>query len=181
MNDKKNKNQSKPCCDDKAVNTKSDAHSSHPVATGVGAASGGIVGAVGGSVAGPVGTVAGAAVGALVGGLAGSVTAEALDPTIEAAYWQENHDSQLYASPMFGYMHYAPAYRYGWESYGRHGGDGKTFDSVEAELGRGWDRAKQASHLGWDKAKLAAERAWHRVESAGHGKKKPEPAVSSKT
>lgn len=63
---------------------------SHPVGTGLGAAAGGVAaGAAAGTVAGPVGTVVGAAVGAVVGGLAGKATAEAIDPTAEDAYWQD--------------------------------------------------------------------------------------------
>ena len=70
---------------------------SHPVGTGVGAALGGAAaGAAAASVAGPVGTVVGAAVGAVVGGLAGKGVAEAIDPTVEDAYWRENFKRRPY-------------------------------------------------------------------------------------
>src|SRR5829696_1050286 len=63
---------------------------SHPVGTGLGAAGGGAAGAAIGAVGGPVGVAVGAAIGAIVGGLSGKGVAEAIDPTAEQAYWQEN-------------------------------------------------------------------------------------------
>ncbi|MGH7132715.1 MAG: hypothetical protein ACREJO_12290 [Phycisphaerales bacterium] len=149
------------------VDPKSGILGSHPVATGVGAvAAGAAAGAAGGVVAGPVGAVAGAAVGAVVGAVAGKATAEAINPTIETKFWRDTHASKPYATSALGYDEYATAYQYGWESYGRSGGNGKTFDSVESDLGRGWDKAKGASSLGWDKAKSATREAWARVELA---------------
>ncbi len=142
----------------------------HPIGVGLGAVGiGAATGAVGGAVAGPIGAVAGAAVGAVVGGLAGGATAEALDPTVETRYWREVHSTRPYASSTFGYDEFAPAYRYGWESFSRRGAEGKTFDHVESELGREWDKVKGASKLGWDKAKDASRDAWNRVKSAAHG------------
>ncbi len=167
-------------CSDQSHAHGTDALGAHPVGAGLGAVGGATVGAIGGSIGGPVGTIAGAAVGAVVGGLAGGAVAEALDPTIETAYWRDAHASKPYANAEFGYDEYAPAYRYGWESFGRRGGGGKTFDSVEADLGRGWDKAKGASKLGWEKAKSATQNAWHRVEAAAHGTHKSEPVVAGR-
>src|ERR1035437_9999177 len=88
---------------------------SHPVGTGIGAVAGGAAaGAAVGTVAGPVGTIAGAAVGAVVGGLAGKGVAEMVNPTIEDAYWRENHSRQAYAKGRL-YDDYGPAYRIGYE------------------------------------------------------------------
>lgn len=149
------------------VDPKTGILGSHPVATGVGAvAAGAAAGAAGGLVAGPVGAVAGAAVGAVVGGVAGNATAEAINPTIETKFWHDNHASKAYAAGAVGYNEFAPAYQYGWESYTRRGGNGTSFDSVESDLGRGWDKAKGASSLGWDKAKSATREAWDRVQLA---------------
>jgi hypothetical protein len=142
----------------------------HPVGVGIGAVGvGAAAGAAGGAVAGPIGAVAGAAVGAVVGGLAGSATAEALDPTMETKYWRETYSTRPYANTALGYDEYAPAYQYGWESFDTRGGSGKTFESVEADLGRGWDKAKGTSKLGWDKAKAATHDAWDRVMHSGKG------------
>lgn len=153
---------------------KSGVLGSHPVGVGVGAVgTGAAVGAVGGAIAGPVGAIAGAAVGAVVGGIAGSAAAEAINPTVETKYWRESHSSRPYANAANGYDEFAPAYRYGWESFGRNAGQSKTFESVEADLGRGWDKAKGESRLAWDQAKSATKDAWARVELAAHGSGKP--------
>src|SRR5688572_23077725 len=77
----------------------SGAPGSHPVGVGVGATGGGAAGAaVGAAVGGPIGAVAGAAVGAVAGGLAGKGAAEAVNPTVEDAYWRQNYNKQPYAT-----------------------------------------------------------------------------------
>ena len=118
---------------------------SHPVGTGVGAAAGGIAGAaaagaVAGSSVGPVGTVVGAVAGAVVGGLAGKGIAELIDPAAEEAYWRDTYSTRPYVARGASFDDYGPAYRYGVDSYGRY--DGRTFDEVEADLSRDWQRAK---------------------------------------
>src|SRR6187549_3085303 len=106
-----------------------DAVGSHPVGTGLGALAGGAAaGAAAASVAGPVGTVVGAVVGAVAGGLAGKGVAEAIDPTVEDAYWRENYSSRPYVEPGSSYDDYAPAYQYGWESRSRFAG--RSFDDA---------------------------------------------------
>jgi len=148
-------------------NLKSGPIALHPVGTGLGAVgAGAAAGAVGGAIAGPVGMVAGAAAGAVVGALAGNAAAELVNPTVEERFWQESHSSRPYAMTDFGYDEFSPAYRYGWESFGRRGSDARSFDSVEADLARGWDRAKGNSRLGWAQAKMATKDAWNRVEQA---------------
>ncbi len=142
---------------------------SHPIGTGLGAIGvGAATGAAGGAVAGPIGMVAGAAIGAVAGGIAGKAAAEAVNPTVETKYWVENHASRPYAESAVAYEDYAPAYRYGWESYSRRSSDGMTFENSEGDLSRGWDEAKGSSKLGWEKAKQASREAWNRVEAAAH-------------
>ncbi|MBX3379050.1 MAG: hypothetical protein KF805_03060 [Phycisphaeraceae bacterium] len=144
----------------------------HPLGVGVGAVgAGAAAGAAGGAIGGPVGAVAGAVVGAVVGGMAGSAVAEAIDPTFEGNYWREKYSTRPYADSKVNFEEYSPAYRYGWESFGRSESKGKTFDNVEADLGRGWDKAKGTSTLAWDKAKPATRDAWDRVESASRSNK----------
>ena len=142
----------------------SGAPGAHPVGTGLGAAGGAAAGATLGSVAGPVGAVVGGAIGAVAGGLAGKGAAEAVNPTVEDAYWRENYASRPYVTPGSDYETYEPAYRYGWES--RDHFVGSSFDDVESDLGREWERVKGKSALGWDRAREAARDAWHRVERA---------------
>ncbi len=135
---------------------------SHPVGTGIGAVVGGAAaGAATGTVAGPVGTVIGAAVGAVVGGLAGKGVAEAIDPTVEDAYWRENYQERPYVEDEFGYDDYGPAYGYGVNAYDRYPDRG--FDEVEPELSRDWGTTRGTSRLDWNRAKHATRDAWNRV------------------
>ncbi len=144
----------------------SDALGSHPIGTGVGAAAGGIAGAaaagaIAGSTVGPVGTAVGAVAGAVVGGLAGKGVAELIDPTVEEAYWRDNYSSRPYVTRGASFDDYGPAYRYGVDSYGRY--EGRSFDDVESDLSRDWQRAKGSSRLTWDNAKYATRDSWQRV------------------
>ena len=137
----------------------------HPVGTGLGAALGGAAaGAATGTVAGPVGTVIGAAVGAIIGGLAGKGVAEAIDPTVEGAYWRDNFSNRPYVESNSTYDDYGPAYGYGVNSFGKH--KGRSFDEAEPELSRDWESARGTSNLTWDKAKNASRDAWNKVSDA---------------
>jgi len=133
---------------------------SHPVGTGVGAAGGAATGAAIGAAAGPAGMLAGAAVGAVVGGLAGKGVAEAIDPTVEEAYWRDNFASRPYATGST-FDDYAPAYRYGWETYPQFAG--VPFEEVEPQLRSQWDYRRGDSDLDWDRARLAAKDSWQRL------------------
>ncbi len=136
----------------------------HPVGAGVGAAGGGAAGAAIGSVAGPVGAAVGLVAGAVVGGLAGKEVAEKLDPTAEDAYWKANYLKQKYVERETPYTTYQPAYRVGY--VGRSQYAGKSFDEVEPELQRTYEKSKANAVLGWNKAKHATRDAWNRVEEA---------------
>lgn len=145
----------------------SGAPGAHPIGTGLGAAGGAAAGATIGAAAGPVGAVVGGAIGAVAGGLAGKGAAEAVNPTVEDAYWRESFASRPYVTPGSDYETYGPAYKYGWESRGHF--IGSSFDDVESDLGREWEQVKGKSSLGWDRAREAARDAWHRVERAMPG------------
>jgi hypothetical protein len=140
----------------------SGAPGAHPVGTGLGAAAGGMAaGAAAGTVAGPVGTVIGAAVGAIAGGLAGKGIAEMIDPTVEEAYWRENYTNRDYVTSGAKFDDWGPAYMYGVENYPRY--EGRSFDEVEPELSRDWQRAKGRSSLTWDHARNATRDSWQRL------------------
>lgn len=137
---------------------------SHPMGTGVGSAGGAAAGAAAGAVlGGPVGAVVGGVVGAIVGGAAGHAAGEAVNPTIEAAYWNENYKTRPYYRAGQAYTDYEPAYRYGWESGARAEYRGRKFHEVEAELEKGWEKAKGATSHTWGQAKDATRDAWDRV------------------
>ena len=142
---------------------------SHPAATGVGAVIGGAAGGVAGGAAagaavggmtGPVGAVVGAAVGAVAGALAGRSIAKA-DPVAEDAYWRDNYATRPYVEGGSTYDDYAPAYRYGVESYARY--PDRKFDDVESDLSRDWGTARGRSSLEWERAKHATRDAWQRL------------------
>jgi len=138
---------------------------SHPVGTGIGAAGAGAAGAaIGTAVAGPIGTAVGAVVGAVAGGLAGKGAAEAIDPTVEDAYWRENYKNRPYAKNNPDYKTLAPAYRFGWESRQKH--QGKKFEEVEPNLRQDWETTARTTgtSLDWNTAGAAARDAWNRVE-----------------
>jgi hypothetical protein len=101
--------------------------------------------------------------GGVGGGLAGKSFAEHYDPTVEDAYWRENHRSQPYYSAEYDYENdYAPAYRYGGQTRSQYMDE--PYEKRESELATGWDRAKGKSRLSWEQAKLATRDGWHRIE-----------------
>ncbi len=119
-------------------------------------------GAAAGAVAGPVGAAVGAVVGAVAGGYAGKAVAEAIDPTVEDAYWRDNYASRPYYDADIDYDEMAPAYRYGWEARGRYGS--QRFEDVEPELERDWASARSSSQLDWEEARPASLDAWNRID-----------------
>ncbi len=132
----------------------------HPVGTGLGAVGGGVAGAAIGAVGGPVGAVAGAVIGAVAGGYGGKAAAEAVDPTGQDAYWEQNFKTRPYAAKS-EFKQYRSAYRYGYESPSRF--PGKSFDDAAPELERGWLQSRSDSTLNWEQAKQATRDAWDRV------------------
>jgi hypothetical protein len=141
----------------------------HPVGVGLGAAAGGAAaGAAAGTVAGPLGTLAGAAIGAVAGGLAGKAAAEAIDPTVEDAYWRKTYTHEPYYESGLTYDDYAPAYRTGYEGRAKVKGV-RSFEEVESDLEADYNQRRRSDKLGWDKGRHAAKAAWHRVERAMPG------------
>lgn len=135
---------------------------SHPIGTGLGAALGGAAaGAAAGTVVGPVGTVIGGAIGAIVGGYAGKGVAEAIEPTVEDAYWRDNYKRRPYVESGSSFEQYEPAYRYGVDAFGRY--PGLSFEAAEPDLSRAWERVRGNSSLDWGRAKHATRDAWQRL------------------
>ncbi len=133
----------------------------HPVATGVGALSGGAAGAaIGTAVGGPIGMVIGAVVGAVAGGAGGYAVGEAIDPVAEDSYWRDNHYKQPFAKGG-NFDEYQEGYRTGYQGFERHGGGQRSFEEAETDLQRDYGTA---SGLSWDKARDASRAAWSRAE-----------------
>lgn len=136
----------------------------HPGGTGVGAAAGGATGAAIGSVVGPLGTALGAVIGAVAGGLAGKATAEAIDPTVEDAYWRDRYVSEPYYRDGYTYDDYAPAYGLGIGSLVADKYRDRSFDDIEGSLAEEWDMYRGNSRLNWTEASPAARAAWARAQ-----------------
>lgn len=135
---------------------------SHPIGTGVGTAGGGLTGAaIGAAVGGPVGAALGAVVGGVAGAYSGHGVAEAVNPTVEDKYWQENHSAQEWAQPDSTYEHYAPAYRTGYEGVGKYAG--KQYDQIEGDLARDYEKNDANPAIPWDRARPAVKAAWDRI------------------
>jgi hypothetical protein len=140
----------------------SGAPGAHPVGTGVGAALGGAAAAAAaGTIVGPVGTIVGAAVGAVLGGLAGKRVAEAIDPTLEAAFWRNNYSDRTPAERAATYDDYGPTYAFGLDAVSRY--PGRTFEEMEPEVSSQWTAASGTSTLRWASARHAVRDAWNRV------------------
>lgn len=86
--------------------------------------------------------------------------------TYEAAdrYYADTYRDAQYFNPKFDYeTDYQPAYRYG--TYARSNHANRDWDeALEADLERGWDKAKGTSRMAWSDAKAAVRHAWHGVE-----------------
>jgi hypothetical protein len=115
------------------------------------------------------GASSGCASGAVAGSNAHKMNSQTVNPSVESQYWKDNYSKRPYADAKVTQDDFAPAYRYGWESFASHGGDEKTFDTVEPDLRRGWEKAKGSSQLGWEQAKAASRDAWDRVDGANRG------------
>ncbi|MBC7750759.1 MAG: hypothetical protein H7Z73_03435 [Candidatus Saccharibacteria bacterium] len=135
---------------------------SHIATTTVGAGTGVVVGGLIGSVAGPLGALAGAALGTILGAELGHMTGEAIEPTVEAAYWREAVISRPYYLANYDFERdYHPAYRLGYEARRKNRND--SFSQHEETLRTKWEHSKADSRLGWEHAKQAARDAWERI------------------
>ena len=132
----------------------------HPVGTGLGAAGGAVTGAAVGTMGGPVGVAVGTVVGAVVGGLAGKGAAEAVNPTVEDAYWRETYATEPYYSDRYTFEDYAPAYQAGYQSRM----EGHTdWNDARAAWERRWDAEHAHSRLQRSDAEPAVRAAWERA------------------
>lgn len=139
----------------------------HSIGTGTGAVGGAVAGAAIGSVAGPVGTAVGGIVGAVAGAKAGNSIAEAVNPTDYTDHFKTTYVTRPYYNSELTWNDYEPAYKYAYDSRGNY--VGKSFDSVEADLERGWDKTRATSRLAWADAREAVRDGWHHIERAMPG------------
>ena len=138
-----------------------DEAGAHPVGTGIGATGGAVAGATVGAIGGPIGMAVGGVVGAVVGGLAGKAAAEAVNPTVEEAYWRDNYSREPYYESGRKFDEYAPAYRLGVTGRTRYA----DWNQAETSMASEWETARGGSSLSWPQAKNASRAAWNRVDT----------------
>jgi hypothetical protein len=140
----------------------------HPVSTGVGAAAIGAAGLVASAiVAGPVGLAVATVGGAVIGGYVGKAAGELIDPTVEEAYWREEHPKQPYARVRAEDDDYYIAYGIGYVGFSKHHGHQRSFEEAEPELRATYEDT--GAKLPWEKARVATYSAWNRVHRVATG------------
>ena len=134
---------------------------SHPVGTGVGAATAGTAGAVvGAAVGGPAGAVAGAALGAAVGGAVGHNAAETANPTYAALEpeLREDFAARPYAVGS-KYEDFQDAYAFGATERERVGRPWS--DEFDDDLRQRWSAYPvRGDRIDWESARPAVKDAW---------------------
>ena len=128
----------------------------------VGGVSGVVAGAAIGSAAGPIGTVIGGLAGAVGGWWAGRTVAEAAQRFDDHA---DNNYRQAYESRSDRladrrYEDVRPAYQLGQLASENPDYSGRNFESIEADLQRGWTNDLRARHGDWSTVRPFAEEAY---------------------
>ncbi len=88
--------------------------------------------------------------------------AERIDATVEEAYWREHYLREPYYERGYTFDDYYPAYRTGWEGRVRY--QGRSYEQVERDLQRDYQRNRGASQLEWSRNRHAVRAAWERFE-----------------
>ncbi len=88
-------------------------------------------------------------------------TTTPVDWTAESDYWRKSYRTRPYVEADRDYDYYEPAYRYGFESGTQY--RGRSWDDVQADLERGWDKYKLRGKLAWLEIKDAVRDSWDRV------------------
>ena len=140
----------------------------HILEAGGGALAGGAAGAaLGAAVAGPAGLAVGAVAGGALGAVLGDKAADKADGEDSLGHFEQIHAQMPYYVDGMSWDDYAPAYRYGLQTYAMRAG--RDFGQAEAELQAGWARARGASRLEWLQARGAVEHAWRSLDDTLHG------------
>ena len=138
----------------------------HVLGAGSAALAAGAAGAaIGGLVAGPAGVAVGAAAGGALGAVAGQKASEKVDPRDDLGHFQQIFRTMPYYVDGHSWHDYAPAYRYGLDSYGRF--QGQALEAVDTQLQGGWEaNARYGSRLPWQHARPAVAHAWQSLDEA---------------
>lgn len=135
------------------------------VGEAAGGISGVVTGAAIGSMGGPVGTVIGGIAGALGGWWAGRAVSEAAKHFTrdDDAFYRGQYEGSSSRLADRGYEDVSPAYQLGHLAARNPDYTGRSFDTVEPDLRRGWDSTASKSHGEWDKVKGYARDAYNRA------------------
>lgn len=135
----------------------------HILGTGSATLGGGVVGAaVGAVLGGTPGLTLGAVAGGALGALIGQRLSEATDPRGDLGHYEQVYRTTPYYIDGMTWADYAPAYRYGLETYATRGG--QPLEQAAAALAEGWPRARGASRLEWAQAQPAVAHAWRELD-----------------
>ena len=88
-------------------------------------------------------------------------TGPTLDWKTEEEYWRKTYTTRPYIGPNRDFAYWNPGYRYGYDSAVKY--QGKTWNDVEADLRRAWDRVEYRGQRTWEEIKEAVRDAWNRV------------------
>lgn len=142
------------------------------VPAGTGAVAGGAAGAaLGAVIAGPAGLAVGAVAGGALGALLGDRAGQASDDDGALGHFQQIHDKMPYHVDGMAWEDYAPAYRYGLQSYALR--EGRDFDRAEAALQSRWEDERGPSRLTWAQARGAVEHVWRELSQAANAATSP--------
>ncbi|MEO6263664.1 MAG: hypothetical protein ABIO58_01625 [Luteimonas sp.] len=138
----------------------------HILGAGSAALAGGAAGAaIGAAIAGPAGLAVGAAAGGVLGAVIGNRASEAADTRQDLGHFQQIFRTMPYYVDGHDWHDYAPAYRYGLDTYATHGG--RPLTEVESQLQGGWEAAARfGSRLQWQQAQPAVAHAWQSLDDA---------------
>jgi hypothetical protein len=138
----------------------------HVLGAGSAALAGGVAGAaIGAAIAGPPGLAVGAAAGGALGAVVGNRASEANDPRDDLGHFQQIFRTMPYYVDGHDWHDYAPAYRFGLDSYREYGGG--ALSAVESQLQGRWEAAaRYGSRLAWHEAEPAVRHAWDSLGDA---------------
>ncbi|MCI0446042.1 hypothetical protein L0152_22855 [bacterium] len=97
------------------------------------------------------------------GGLAPKSATQAIDLSVEEAYWKEKYKTRPYYSESREYDDYAIAFHYGWESAAKPENAGRKFEEIEPELERNWSSYTGSNKNTWQDFKDAIRDAYDRI------------------
>lgn len=135
------------------------------VGEAAGGISGVVTGAAIGSVGGPIGTVIGGIAGALGGWWAGRAVSEAAKHFTreDDTFYRNQYEGSNSKLADRSYEDVSPAYQLGHLAGHNPDYAGRSFDTVESDLHRGWDSGASKAHGEWEHVKGYARNAYNRA------------------